>query len=871
MLVSNFEIYLLINMRIIVSKFGGTSVSSRQTWENILHICRRHMTEGLFPVLVCSARSQASNMLEQLIQEAYRQAHMDLLDQFTTAHYSLAQELEVDSSIIEPELQCLQQWLTGIGLLKHVPAKTHAQIMSLGELISTKLGQAFLAAQGLRVSWFDAREAIHCQAHSLIEFENYCQARCHGTLNPKLIQDFAERQVDVVITQGFIASNAQGETVLLGRGGSDTSGALFAAILGAQKCEIWTDVPGMYTANPHQLPQARLLKQLNYDEAQEIASMGAKVLHPMAIAPVRQARIPMAIKYTWNVDHPGTLITLDSDLTAPPVKSIQIKSSITLIALESNGMWQQAGFLQQAFGIFNQHHFSINLIATAECQVTVSLDGHNHCRQGLSKLLTDLNQICRAKLIEPCSSISLIGHHIRRILPDLGPTFQIFNDQQIHLMSLAANDLSLNLVVDESKAEQLTQKLHQILIDNNPQSYYYSKSWQEEFNPSPPEPKPWWLEQKDALIAFAHQHAPCYVYQPDIIQAQIQKLKHLNSIDKILYSVKANFNPQLLSVIVEAGLDLECVSWNEIEHLFQLFPHLDPGRILFTPNFAHRHEYEKAIEAKVQITIDSLYPLEHWGDLFSQQSLFLRIDPGTGRGHRKYVSTSGDESKFGITLNDLSTAKKLIAQNKIRIKGLHAHAGSGILSASLWVETAKLLLSLQQDFHELKIINLGGGFGLAERPGQLPLDFNELDQALTAIKSKSPNIQFWIEPGRFLVAEAGVILARATQEKNKNKVRFIGLDVGMNSLIRPALYGAYHPIVNLSRYDDPNKSYAHVVGPICESADTLGYDRMLPISQENDVFLIANTGAYGYCMSSHYNLRPPAAELIFCKEHNGCD
>jgi diaminopimelate decarboxylase/aspartate kinase len=861
-LVSNFYILKAKTMRIIVAKFGGTSVSSRKTWENILQIAKNHINSGRFPVLVCSARSQASNMLEQLIQHALKNAHLDLLDQFTTAHYSLAQELEIDPKIIFPELDDLQQWLTGIALLKHVPAKTHAQILSLGELMSTKLGQAFLSQQGLKASWYDARQAIHCEPHSQNEFENYCQARSVAKLNKSLIKAFSSGEQELIITQGFIAANEKQETVLLGRGGSDTSGALFAAILGAEKCEIWTDVPGMYTANPHQLPQARLLKQLNYDEAQEIASMGAKVLHPMAIAPVRQAEIPMAIKYTWNLDHPGTLITMDSDESAPPVKSIQIKSSITLLALEGNGMWQQVGFLQEVFGILAKYHFSINLISTAECQITLSLDGHSHDRLQLKRLLQELNLICKAKLIEPCSSISLIGHHIRRILPDLGPTFQIFNDQQIHLMSLAANDLSLNLVVDESKAEQLTQKLHQILIDNNPQSYYYSKSWQEEFNPSPEAPKPWWLEQKETLIAFGQKHAPCYVYNPKIVKAQIQKLQSLNAVDKIFYSVKANFNPELLNVIYAAGLSFECVSINEIQHLRQLFPNLEAQRILFTPNFAHRQEYETALELGVELTIDSLYPLENWGQIFQNQAIFLRMDPGTGSGHRKYVSTTGDESKFGMTLNDLPQIHASLQQHDIQVKGLHAHAGSGILSPELWIETTKLLLSLSKEFPHLEVINIGGGFGLAERPGQHPLDLTSLNQELAQLIKHSPRIKLWIEPGRFLVAESGIILAKATQEKTKNKVRFIGLDVGMNSLIRPALYGAYHPIINLSRDDDPHKSYAHVVGPICESADTLGYDRMLPISLENDIFLIANTGAYGFCMSSPYNLRPPAPEML---------
>lgn len=853
-------------MRIIISKFGGTSVSSRKTWDNILSITQKHIHAGLFPVLVCSARSHASNQLEKLIQLAIHDEHQGLLQEFVCAHHQLADELEVPHGTIATELQHLEQWLTGIALLKHVPAKTHAQILSLGELMSTKLGQTFLKQQGLNIQWFDARNAIHTEMTQENEFDNYCQARCKPLPNPKLQQTFAQNAAHAVITQGFIGANSNQETVLLGRGGSDTSAALFAAILEAEKCEIWTDVPGIYTANPHQLPQARLLKQLNYDEAQEIASMGAKVLHPLAVAPVRHASIPMAIKYTWNPDHPGTLITLDSDIDAPPVKSIQIKSSITVIAMDTNNMWQQTGFLAQAFQIFAKHKFSINLLSTSECHVTVSLDGHAHQREALQALIDELNVICKAKLIEPCSAISLIGHHIRRILPELGPTFELFNDQQVHLISLASNDLSLNIVVDESKAEKMTQQLHQLLIDNNPQSYYYSKSWEEEFAPPPEAPKPWWLEKRAELIAFGEQHAPCYVYYPPVILERIHELKRLNNIKHVLYAMKANANPELLKVFYQSQLNFECVSIQEIQRLLELFPDINPQRILFTPNFAHRQEYEYALEKNILLTIDSLYPLQHWGALFKNKSVVLRIDPGLGAGHRKYVSTSGDESKFGIHPSDIEIAQALIEQHQIQVIGLHAHAGSGILAAQLWSDTAEILLAQIKHFPHIEFINLGGGLGIAERPGQQPLSLETLNQNLTPLKEEYPNIDFWIEPGRFLVAECGIILARATQEKHKNKVRFVGVDVGMNSLIRPALYGSYHHITNLSKIDDPQKSFAHVVGPICESSDTLGYDRMLPKTEENDIFLIANTGAYGYCMSSKYNLRDPAPELIF---HHG--
>ncbi len=165
-----------------------------------------------------------------------------------------------------------------------------------------------------------------------------------------------------------------------------------------------------------------------------------------------------------------------------------------------------------------------------------------------------------------------------------------------------------------------------------------------------------------------------------------------------------------------------------------------------------------------------------------------------------------------------------------------------------------------EQFPDAKTINLGGGLGIVERPGQQPLDLTTLNESLLSIKAAYPELRIWMEPGRFLVARAGVIVARVTQIKQKGDTHFVGIETGMNSLIRPSLYGAYHEIVNLSKLGQPKTMMVNVVGPICESGDTLGYSRLLPDTVEGDVLLIANTGAYGYCMSSNYNMRQPAAE-----------
>ncbi|HDU8290590.1 TPA: bifunctional aspartate kinase/diaminopimelate decarboxylase [Legionella pneumophila] len=851
-------------MQQVVIKFGGTSVSTRATWNNIAAITQKHLNTGVQPVIVCSALTQISNKLEKAIEAALLDEHHSLFNDIQSSHLNLAEQLEVNHQLIANDLHQLQQWLTGISLLKQAPAKTHAQILSLGELMMTRLGHAFLEKQGIKVKWYDARELLTSTPTLGGETMNYLSARCESEYDPALVEKFLSTGAQAIITQGFFAANPHGETVLLGRGGSDTSAALLAGKLQAASCEIWTDVPGIYTANPHQLPHARLLKQLNYDEAQEIASMGAKVLHPNCIPPVRKANIPMVVKYTHLPEHSGTLITKDIDESAPLIKSIQVKHSILLISIDTLNMWQQVGFLADVFAAFKKHGFSVDLLSSSEFNVTLSLDVNAkiHDRPAINALLDDLNQFGRAKLIEPCSAVSLVGHHIRTVLPHLGPALEVFEAKQVYLMSLASNDLNLTFVVDESHADKLCQRLHHLLIESNPQIFYYSKSWHEEFGKPNVRPTPWWEIERDRLLTTSAIHSPCYVYHSPTQATRARQLSALESIDSLFYAIKANPFPSILKTLEKEGIGFECVSIQELELVLKLFPNIKKERILFTPNFAPKSEYEFALQTGCYVTIDSLYPLENWPKLFKDREVIVRIDPGTGAGHHKHVSTGGNESKFGITQNDISKILSHTKANHIKVIGLHAHSGSGILSTDLWQQTAVMLASLTDQFPEVRSINLGGGLGIVEKPGQHPIDFAALDAQLMAVKSQYPGLAIWLEPGRFFVAESGVILAKVTQCKEKGKVKFIGIETGMNSLIRPSLYGAYHEIINLTRLHEEKAGFAHIVGPICESGDTLGYDRLLPVTREGDVILIANTGAYGHCMSSHYNLRPPAQEIV---------
>jgi diaminopimelate decarboxylase/aspartate kinase len=265
------------------------------------------------------------------------------------------------------------------------------------------------------------------------------------------------------------------------------------------------------------------------------------------------------------------------------------------------------------------------------------------------------------------------------------------------------------------------------------------------------------------------------------------------------------------------------------------------------------------------VTIDSLHPLRAWPEIFRGREVLARLDPGKGQGHHAHVRTAGAQSKFGVAPEYLDELRELADQEGVRIVGLHAHAGSGIRWARSWSETARFLAGVAREaerFPDVRILDVGGGLGVPERPGQAPLDLGKLAGSMRRFREENPRFELWIEPGRFLVARAGVLLAKVVQLKRKGDEIYVGAETGMNSLIRPALYGAYHPIVNLTRLGEPATMLAHVVGPICETGDVLGRSRRLAPAEEGDVLLVANVGAYGRVMSSWYNLREPAGEAM---------
>ncbi|TWI00268.1 aspartate kinase [Luteimonas cucumeris] len=836
-------------------------MSRRNRWDAIGRIAsKRRAEEDARVLVVVSALSGVTNELQAIADGDGVAARIAGL---VERHRAFCAELGLDADVALGARLAALLALADDPRAGSRPLDWQAEVLGQGELLSSTLGAAYLHAQGLDFGWCDAREwldavALPNQNAWSTRLSVSCRREAEGDWQAR----FAAQPAPLLLTQGFIARHGDGGTAILGRGGSDTSAAYFGALLGAQRVEIWTDVPGMFSANPREVPDARLLSRLDYAEAQEIATTGAKVLHPRSIKPCRDGGVPMAIRDTENPDLPGTRID-GSAATVPGVKAISRRNGIVLVSMESVGMWQQVGFLADVFERFKRHGLSVDLIGSSETNVTVSLDPSENLvsTDVLARLSADLAEICRVKVIAPCAAITLVGRGMRSLLHKLSDIWAAFGRERVHLISQSSNDLNLTFVIDEADADGLLPHLHAQLVRGGAMpvddASVFGPSWREIVQgPPAPAPAPWWHARRDELLRVAARGTPRYVYNLAVVRERARALNDVAAIDRRFFALKANPHPDILRTLVSEGFGLECVSLGELQHVFGLFPQFAPGNVLFTPSFAPRSEYEAAFACGVNVTLDNVEALRNWPEVFRGRRLWLRIDLGRGEGHHAKVKTGGSASKFGLPVAALDVFVARARELDVRIVGLHAHLGSGVDLPKHWREVYAELAGLADGIGTVETIDIGGGLPIPYKPDARAFDIAAWADGLAEIKAAYPRFQLAIEPGRYMVAESGVLLLHVTQVVEKDGVRRVGADAGMNALMRPTLYEAYHGIHNLSRLDDAQSLAFDVVGPICESGDVLGHARPLPAATaEGDVLLIADAGAYGHTMANTYNLR----------------
>lgn len=372
--------------------------------------------------------------------------------------------------------------------------------------------------------------------------------------------------------------------------------------------------------------------------------------------------------------------------------------------------------------------------------------------------------------------------------------------------------------------------------------------------------------EKDLITIVEQYGAPVYVYDANTIIAQYTRLKNaFNPIDvKIKYACKALNNSAILKLLKSVGSGLDTVSINEVK--LGLHAGFLPHEIIFTPNCVSIEEIQEAVSLGVHINIDNISILEQFGAIYGNTvPCCIRLNPHILAGGNNKISTGHIDSKFGISVYQLRHVLRIVESQKIKVNGLHMHTGSDILDAGVFLQGAEILFDAAIQFKDLSFIDFGSGFKVAYKEGDITTDIEELGQSIVTrflafCKDYGRDLELWFEPGKFLVSEAGVFLAKVNVLKQTTATVFAGVDSGLNHLIRPMLYDSYHHILNISNPSGKERIYT-VVGYICET-DTFGWDRKINEIREGDILCFKNAGAYGFTMSSNYNARFRPAEVL---------
>ena len=543
-------------------KFGGTSVATAKRWQTIISQMKRCQDQGSRPCVIVSAVTTVTNRMSHCIDEALQNVKPSepgsAFQGVRDVHVNLINSLGLTALAEDPTnpaapfylsgiravyslLDDLEQLLHGVRLTREetdpcASPRIRARISAFGELLSSQIGLLAIRAAGIACIRLDARRLLQSTETALQQDEDrYLEANVEPTSNPTLFRNEVVKKCGemgtaaappgyasrcAVITQGFIASTPRGATCLLGRGGSDTSAALFAALLQAQRLEIWTDVHGLFTSDPRHVNNTRLIREVSYRVAQELASMGAKVLHPRCLIPAAWAGIPVEVHNTNDPNGPCSKI-VSSDLAptsleldrqqqelqnatsegnpspalSPASRALQAangelpalkltgedshvmavtcRSGQVLLNIKNMNMWGEAGFLSRVFAPFGELDVSVDLVATSQYAVSLTLD---HIPGGVhgdvfARLLGRLGKLGAVSTREPCAVVSIVGERLRNALPELGAALEELRKREVHLMTQSSEDLNLSFVVDEGQSKDLVAGLHRRLFPESLEDY----------------------------------------------------------------------------------------------------------------------------------------------------------------------------------------------------------------------------------------------------------------------------------------------------------------------------------------------------------------------------------------------------------------
>ncbi|RTO98747.1 lysine-sensitive aspartokinase 3 [Enterobacter hormaechei] len=445
----------------VVAKFGGTSVADYDAMNRSADVV---LADPITRLVVLSASAGVTNLLVSLSEGLEATERFVKLDALRKIQFDILERLQ-NPNVIREEVERLLENITTLAEAASLATSSALtdELVSHGELMSTLLFVEIMRERNIQAQWFDVRKVMRTSdrfgraepdVEALAELTNQ-------QLAPRLDEG-------IVITQGFIGSEAKGRTTTLGRGGSDYTAALLGEALHATRVDIWTDVPGIYTTDPRVVSAAKRIDVIAFEEAAEMATFGAKVLHPATLLPAVRSDIPVFVGSSKDPKAGGTLVCKKTE-NPPLFRALALRRKQTLVTLHSHNMLHSRGFLAEVFGILARHNISVDLITTSEVSIALTLDTTGSTSTGdtllTQSLLIELSELCRVEVEEDLALVAIIGNKLSRACGVGKEVFGVLDPFNIRMICYGASSYNLCFLVPADQAEQVVQKLHQNLFE----------------------------------------------------------------------------------------------------------------------------------------------------------------------------------------------------------------------------------------------------------------------------------------------------------------------------------------------------------------------------------------------------------------------
>ncbi|AMZ75766.1 TPA: lysine-sensitive aspartokinase 3 [Enterobacter kobei] len=445
----------------VVAKFGGTSVADYDAMNRSADVV---LADPNTRLVVLSASAGVTNLLVSLSEGLEATERFVKLDALRKIQFDILERLQ-NPNVIREEVERLLENITTLAEAASLATSTALtdELVSHGELMSTLLFVEIMRERNVQAQWFDVRKVMRTS-------DRFGRAEPDVEMLAELTnQQLAPRLAEgMVVTQGFIGSEAKGRTTTLGRGGSDYTAALLGEALHATRVDIWTDVPGIYTTDPRVVSAAKRIDVIAFEEAAEMATFGAKVLHPATLLPAVRSDIPVFVGSSKDPKAGGTLVCKKTE-NPPLFRALALRRRQTLVTLHSHNMLHSRGFLAEVFGILARHNISVDLITTSEVSIALTLDTTGSTSTGdtllTQSLLIELSELCRVEVEENLALVAIIGNKLSRACGVGKEVFGVLDPFNIRMICYGASSYNLCFLVPADQAEQVVQKLHQNLFE----------------------------------------------------------------------------------------------------------------------------------------------------------------------------------------------------------------------------------------------------------------------------------------------------------------------------------------------------------------------------------------------------------------------